>query len=193
MLHNLIERLKQMPTWQKWLLAALFVAVVGLALYMRHKNSQEQQTTGSSGLLNGSGLYDIYGNPLYGNQTPTSGGGVPGGGGMLPTLPGTGSGALSNFFGTIRSKGVFPGFDKTHTGVPLRSSPGGGGSILSYVGFGTTGVTITGAPVTGPLNQQGGSNLWYPVSVNGQSGYISAQDLFPVTLPKGPSGGLQTA
>lgn len=73
-----LERLKAMPTWQKVVLVLAVLATIGIALYVRNKNSRAQATTTplSSGLLNGTGKYDIYGNPLYGNQTPGSSGGI---------------------------------------------------------------------------------------------------------------------
>ena len=67
-----------------------------------------------------------------------------------------------------------PGWDPKHTGVPVRSSPGG--SIIGYAPFSGQ-VQLTGQSVIGPVNMQGGSNIWYPVTINGQQGYISGFDI----------------
>ena len=54
----------------------------------------------------------------------------------------------------------------TTTNLHLRSGPGTGNSIL-YTIPGKTAITITGIP----------NNGWYPVTVNGKTGYVSGQYL----------------
>ena len=58
------------------------------------------------------------------------------------------------------------GSAKTTTNLNLRSGPGTGSSIL-YTIPGQTSITLTGIP----------NNGWYPVTVNGKSGYVSGKYL----------------
>lgn len=165
------ERLKAMPTWQKVLLIVAIVAVVGIALYMRSKNAQGQSTptTASSGLLNG---VDTYGNPLYNNGYN----GLGGGGGITPVGP-PGPPTYNSL--TVRQPGAAGTWDTTHTGIPLRDQPGGGGNIIGYIPWGTT-VQPTGGIVSGSANQAGGSTNWFPVTWNGLTGFVSQWDISPV-------------
>lgn len=69
--------------------------------------------------------------------------------------------------------GIFQQYDQGHSGIPLRNSPGG--SQYTPIPFGAS-VTLTGNAQSGP--QTGGnSTIYYPVTYNGQSGYVSALDL----------------
>lgn len=109
-----------------------------------------------------------------------------------PQSPAPGPGpAPGSQTGTIRNVqgGQTAGYDKSNPGgVPFRSTPGG--TVLSEVPYGSS-VTITGAPVQGPSNfgadpGHTGSLLWFPVTINGSKGYISAYDVINVV---GSGGG----
>ena len=76
----------------------------------------------------------------------------------------------------IRAKttsGLVAGYDKTHTGVPLRSAPSGSASTLSYIPFGST-VTVYSNDQYGGINPKVGSSGWYQV-VSG--GWVSDYDV----------------
>ena len=80
----------------------------------------------------------------------------------------------------------------TKTNLHLRSGPGTGSSVI-YTIPGQTSLSITGIP----------NNGWYPVTVNGKSGYVSGQYLKnispysagggPVTTPSTPPEPIPTA
>lgn len=73
------------------------------------------------------------------------------------------------------TKGDDSGYDKTHTGVPMRTSPSVSAGAMT-VPFNAS-VNITGNASQGPLNTVSGSTSWYPVTYNGQTGFINASDL----------------
>jgi len=84
----------------------------------------------------------------------------------------------------VRQKGSqsnVAAWDNTHSGVPIRSSPSGSASIVSYLPFGSKVNLQSTAPVTGqsnfgtntPQDRQSGSTLWYKVN----NGYVSSYDL----------------
>lgn len=83
----------------------------------------------------------------------------------------------------LETSGQTSGYDKANPGgVPFRSTPGG--AVLSEAPYGSQ-VSITGAPVQGSDNfgsdpNHVGSTLWFPVTLNGQNGYISAYDIVNV-------------
>lgn len=86
--------------------------------------------------------------------------------------------------GLIRTKNnnaAVAGYDKTNTGIPIRSGTQENSPIIGYEPYGSQ-VTLTGNAVTGGSNLPGkqaanGSTLWYQTMYNGVSGYISAYDL----------------
>lgn len=163
---------------QKWIIAGVSVGVVGLALYLHHKSSQSQPTgTGTTGVA--------------GSFQPSPG--SPGAPGTpnAPGAPGTPGAPGSNFQGTVRAAGLFPGYDSAHTGVPIRSTPGG--AIIGYAPF-QSALSIFGS-TTGPSNQFGdpsaaaqGSTQWYQVFFNGVQAWVSAADvaLSPTNQPAQP-------
>ena len=87
---------------------------------------------------------------------------------------------------TIRSKGSIPtvaSYDAKNTGVPIRSAAGSGNDQIGSIGFGTQ-IQITGPAVQGTSNftpgqtdTGNGTDLWYPVTSNGKTGYVSAFDV----------------
>lgn len=95
--------------------------------------------------------------------------------------------------GTVRSKqtsGRFSSYDTGHDpnqggnnpiGVPMRNGPSPNTPYVTEVPYNAQ-VQITGQPVNGPLNMAGGSASWYPVSFNGQSGWVSADDIANVIV-----------
>ena len=70
------------------------------------------------------------------------------------------------------------GTAKTTTNLHLRSGPGTSSSVL-YTIPGQTSLAITGIP----------NNGWYPVTVNGKSGYVSGQYLSGITPYSSGDGG----
>lgn len=80
---------------------------------------------------------------------------------------------------TIRQPGKAPGYDQNNAGPPIWSSPGQ--NAIGEIPWGST-VTVTGIPVSGPSNtgQPGGSNIYYPVTFQGNSGFVSRFDLVGV-------------
>lgn len=81
--------------------------------------------------------------------------------------------------GVTRSKttsGTSASYDKSHTGVPMHSNPNtAASSLVTLVPYNSQ-VNITGNAVNGTAAMPGFSN-WYPVSYNGQTGYINAYDI----------------
>ena len=152
---------------QKWLIAGVSVGVVGLALYLHHKSSQSQPTgTGTTGVA--------------GSFQPSTGAPGTPGSTNAPGAPGTPGTPGSNFQGTVRAAGLFPGWDAAHTGVPIRSAPGG--AIIGYAPW-QSALSIFGS-TTGPSNQFGdpsaaayGSTTWYQVFFNGVQAWVSAADI----------------
>ncbi len=160
---ELLEDAARLPLEGKVLLVGALGAV-GVIVWMN-------RSSGSSGGASPSASVP--------GAVPTSLGGAGGsftGGGDTSGGSGGGSSGPTGFIGSIRAAGALP-YDTTHSGIPLRSGPFG--SILSEIPFGAN-VTVTGPAINGPSNfgtSGGGSQLWYPVSFNGQTGYISAYDL----------------
>ena len=65
-------------------------------------------------------------------------------------------------------------------GIPIRAATSASGKTIGGVNFGQK-IQAIGALITGgfnnPLSGGSGSNQWYPVSVGGKTGYISAYDV----------------
>ncbi|HWS82808.1 MAG TPA: SH3 domain-containing protein [Ktedonobacteraceae bacterium] len=96
-----------------------------------------------------------------------------------PTVPSpVAHGNLAN----IRTKGSIPTvatYDAKFTGVPIRSAAGAGNDQIGTIAFGSQ-VQLTGKAIQGTSNLPGsanGTNLWYPVTYNGKTGYVSAFDV----------------
>lgn len=83
-----------------------------------------------------------------------------------------------------QTRGTQAVFDQTHSGVFLFSGPGSGSS--STVPFGAT-VEVTGNAQPGASNGTDGATLYYPISYNGQSGWVSSLDL--IGIGSGAGGG----
>lgn len=98
--------------------------------------------------------------------------GQTGSGGNNPPPPPT----TNPEYGTVRS-GTSKGFDASHSGVPIWSNITNRTGLEGYIPFNAGNIDITGPAVAGALNAKGGSNLWYPVDINGENGFISAFDL----------------
>ena len=67
-------------------------------------------------------------------------------------------------------------YDAKHSGVPVRNAPGG--SPMGEAAWGSE-VAITGDAVSGGDNGNG-VRLWFPVTFNGQPGYISVADIVSI-------------
>ena len=98
-------------------------------------------------------------------------------GGIIPPPTG-GNGTASQTY-TIRQPGKAQGYDQNHAGPPIWSGPGT--NAIGEIPWGSV-VTSTGIPVDGPSNsgQPGGSTVYYPVTFNGVSGFISRFDVVGV-------------
>jgi hypothetical protein len=91
-------------------------------------------------------------------------------------------------YANIRARatsGATAGYDKTATGIPIRSSAGTDkgkdDNRIGMLSYGSK-IQVTGKAVTGesnlPQGMAGGSNVWYPVKTSsGFTGYVSAYDL----------------
>jgi len=104
-----------------------------------------------------------------------------------PTSQGQEEGMIRPRFSSSQTQN----YDQSHPqGVPVDSQPGG--ANIGYAAFSSE-VQISGPPVSGPSNfgsGQSGSTIWWPVTFNGQPGYISGYDILSVfTLPSSPNNG----
>lgn len=104
--------------------------------------------------------------------SPTS----PPGGITVPPTGGDGTAAQTY---TIRQPGKAPAYDNNNAGPPIWSAPGA--NTIGQIPWGSV-VTSTGIPQTGPSNtgQPGGSDVYYPVTFNGVSGFVSRFDVVGV-------------
>lgn len=215
----MLEKLKTLAHEHKVALALSIVGVVGVVLYLRWQSSQSAlgaatvagptgETTGSSGLLNGA--YDIFGNPLLGNQTPTDSGQVPAtvSDAMLAPTPAPSAapaGGNSGIPTGDQPPAILPGGTPP---APSSGTPWTGTTITALVrptqkgDPSSQGVplrasadpksavlirlpfnstqTVTGKPIAGPASVSNGPKLWYPVSSGGKTGFVNAFDFAKV-------------
>lgn len=101
--------------------------------------------------------------------------------GYAPTSTSTGttpSGGFTATARTIRSKTPVDSASSSRKSVPFLSSPGG--KALGSIPFGAS-VQQTAAVLSGPINTSANGNYsssqWYPVTYNGQSGFVNAIDI----------------
>ena len=185
---DVIDEWKKASGKEKLLIAGGGAAVVVLALYLHSKSSSQSQPTGTGT----TGVGGSFQPSIGGTGSPGSTSSPP------PNDGGTGSPGTtgSNFQGTIRAAGLFPGYDSAHGGVPIRSAPGG--AIIGYAPFQSV-LSIFGT-TSGPSNQFAdpsaaayGSTTWYQVFFNGVQAWVSAADvaLSPVSQPALPPGSVQ--
>lgn len=169
---KLKEEMKKIPWWG-------YVIGIGggafLIMKMRSSASTGVQATGATNANGTSDTSSVDGYP-YDSQwyNDTGQSGYPGGPSPSP------SPSPNPSSGTVRQKNSDPPYtnswDSSHSGVPYDTSPGSGqAGIIPYGGS----VQITGASVQGPanFNGPGSSTTWFPISINGQTGYISQFDL----------------
>lgn len=182
---DVVDEWKKASGKEKLLIVGGGAAVIVLALYLHSKSSSQS--------LAGTGTTGVGGSFQQASPGSASSPGSPGSTGTTGTTGTTGS---SNFQGTVRAAGLFPGWDASHTGVPIRSGPGG--SIIGYAPWSST-LSIFGSQ-QGPSNQAGdpsaaslGSTTWYQVYFNGIQAWVSAADvgLSPATQPTLPPGSFQ--
>lgn len=177
---------------------------LGVVWYVRTRSSASSSNSGGPGTLGStpsgqqmpqydySGIDPFTGVPYTIEEQVNPNTGLPNY--YNPQNPSTGGGQQA----TIRARntsGVTSQYDtSTPQGVPFDVSPGQYESE-GWVPYGAV-VTISGAAVQGPSNfqhgtpqeQAVGSNVWYPIQYNGQSGYVSAFDLAGYS----PSNGVQS-
>ena len=156
----------------KPLLITLVIGVI-IVIYLVYKNSQASVIAppAASGTTTPTGgtFYNTYS-----THDVTRTGGTPSPHQPpAPPPPKKGGGQQTATIRAKQTSGIDAGWDRTHTGVPIRSQPSGyNDTIIGLVPFGGK-IKVTGPLITGGLNQQGGSNQWYPV----QGGYLSAWDV----------------
>ena len=80
---------------------------------------------------------------------------------------------IANLFGVVRGKGSLT-YDKHHAGIPVHLSTDASSKTVTEIPWNTL-VQLIGGALQGKNNY--GTNTWYQVSYNGQTGYISAYDL----------------
>lgn len=164
----------------KPLLITLVIAVVAVA-YILIRNSQNQlsaASTADSTMPAGATVPTsggaTYVEESYSNYAPTT-----------TTTTGTTTNpittvttAAKNALLTIRQASTAD-LAKKVGGIPVRAQPGTGASV-GGLSFGKS-IQATGAAIVGgynnPLSGGSGSNLWYPVVINGKTGYVSAYDV----------------
>lgn len=159
----------------------LFMAIVAVAviviIYYLYKNAQNGQTSTGTGLgqvaSDGQPFLSPIGTISGGQQQPI--GFPPTGNPPPPPLQG-GNPPLGGFFTFIRNQNSALPWDKTYSGIPIRSAPGQTNSFTGLIPFGTQ-VQIVGPSVTGASNRvvgAPGSNIWWPVA---GGGYVSGFDV----------------
>lgn len=145
------------------LLIALIVVIIGV-IYFVYKQNAGTSTTADS--TSSAGTYRIQ---TFSITPPASGNEGDGTGvGNHPKNP----------LLTVRDANNYDKSQK-HTGIAIHAGTDNGKSI-GQVSYGQV-IQATGPAVVGAYNKPGsggnGSNLWYPITVNGKSGYISAYDI----------------
>jgi len=147
-------------------IVGISVLAIGIAVYIHYKNTSSSSGSSSS------------------TPVTTARGAVSTGGGTSSSSSGssTTSPALSGLVRALR-----PGdtYDASHSGIPVTSSPGSNNVFV--IPYGAQ-VSVLGNPVTGPTSPQG-TNAYYQVSYNGQTGYVSSFDLPTVYQQTPPPGG----
>lgn len=168
--------------WRNKPLLIVVLLAVGIAAYVLIRNSQNQlaaslpapsgQTSSGSGgggtYVEESITYNIT-NPVQSPPVITP---------PVTTPPVTTPPVISKILLTIR-QATSINKKNGQTSVPVKAQPGAGASIGSLK-YGAV-IQALGQAVMGeynyPLSGGSGSNLWYPVSLNGKTGYVSAYDV----------------
>lgn len=169
MLNDIKRVWSNMSTGMKVALIAV-VALVGFLLY---RNATNQGAGGATpGQTNTAGAYpnNFYNDTInITKQTDTKDHPVP------HKDPGSGSQPQTAFIRAAGSQPSVAAWDKSHSGIPVRSQPGDVSTFTKLLPFGSQ-VSISGAPVSGGSNFPGGggSDLWYPIA---GGGYISQYDI----------------
>lgn len=193
---NFLEKLKESIKKQPWIWAGaglgtgavLFVLIKErMAASSAAASSQQTNTAASNnGPLNGYGLDSLAGLP-YAYYDPTMDTGTTSTQTTTSAPTTTTPGPLEGLIRAKETSGPYAGYDKHNPGVPLRNAPGG--SQVAQVPFGGD-VTISGAAISGPMNASAGTNIWYPVTYQGQNGYVSSADLANIFQQASGGGGI---